>query len=99
MEDNGYPQPQSAFGQLFERYVNRVLVTTFILDGSDWIIYNRQDQDYATRLHAELGAKDICTSIGSAGFVASMERNDDESSGTCTAFEQATHEDILELQR
>ena len=77
-----------------------MLVTTFVLDGNDWLLYNHQDEACGTALEAELGRKDICTSIGSAGFIASMESNsDDTSSSVGTAFELATPEDIAELQR
>ena len=76
-----------------------MLVTTFILDGNDWLIYNQQDDNYATTLEGLLGEKDICTSVGSAGFISSMEPASDDSSGAGTAFEVATPEDITELQR
>ena len=99
LEDNGNPQPQSCFGQTFEKYIGRILVTTIILDGSDWIMFNRQDNTYATSLEAELGQKNIITSVGSAGFVASMEPNSDDSSGAGTVFEVATKDDLAELQR
>ena len=99
LEDNHNPRPQSCFGQTFEKYVGRILVTTIILDGSDWIIFNRQDNSYGTSLEAELGQKNIITSVGSAGFVASMEPNSEDSSGAGTVFEVATKEDVAELQR
>ena len=98
LEDNHNPAPQSCFGQTFEKYVGRLLVTTIILDGSDWLVFNRQDQDYATSLEADLGQKNIITSIGSAGFVASMESNSEKSSGAGTAFELATKADLEHLQ-
>ena len=99
LEDNHNPRPQSCFGQTFEKYVGRILVTTIILDGSDWIMFNRQDNDYATTLEAELGQKNIISSVGSVGFVASMEPNSEDSSGAGTAFEVATKEDIAHLKR
>ena len=100
LDDNHYPQPQSCFGQLFEKYIGRVLVTTIILDGSDFIMHNPQDTQYATRLHAELGEKTIFSSMGSVGFVSSMEVNSGESSsGITTEYEVATREDVAELQR
>ena len=98
LEDNHNPQPQSCFGQTFEKYVGRILVTTIILDGSDWILYNRQDNEYATTLEAELGQKNIISSIGTVGFIASMESNSDESSGAGTVFEVATKEDLGHLK-
>ena len=93
------PRPQSCFGQTFEKYIGRLLVTTIILDGSDWILFNRQDQNYGTNLEAELGQKNIVSSVGSVGFVASMEPNSEDSSGAGTVFEVATKEDVAELQR
>lgn len=98
LEDNGNPRPQSCFGQTFEKYVNRILVTTIILDGSDWILYNRQDYDYVTTLEAEFGQKNIMSSVGSVGFIASMESNSDDSSGAGTVFEVATKDDLERLQ-
>ena len=63
-------------------------------------MHNQQDTDYATRLHAELGEKNIISSMGSVGFVASMEVNSGESSsGITTEYEVATREDVAELQR
>lgn len=99
LEENDYPKPQGCFGQTFEKYISRILVTTIILDGSDWIMFNRQDNSYGTTLEAELGQKNIATSIGTAGFIASMEPNSDDSSGAGTVFEVATAEDVAELQR
>ena len=99
LEESRNPQPQSCFGQKFEKYVGRLLVTTIILDGSDWIMFNRQDETYATTLEAELGEKNIVSSIGTAGFISTMEPNSEDSSGAGTVFEVATKEDIAELQR
>ena len=98
LEDNHNPCPQSCFGQTFEKYVGSILVTTIILDGSDWIMYNRQENDYATTLEADLGQKNIITSVGTAGFIATMESNSDESSGAGTVFEVATKEDLGHLK-
>ena len=99
LEDNHNPRPQSCFGQTFEKYVGRILVTTIILDGSDWTLFNRQDNDYATTLEADLGQKNIISSVGSVGFVASMESTSDNSSGAGTVFEVATKDDLESLQR
>ena len=99
LEDNHNPRPQSCFGQTFEKYVGRILVTTIILDGSDWTLFNRQDNDYATTLEADLGQKNIISSVGSVGFVASMESNSDNSSGAGTVFEVATKDDLESLRR
>ena len=98
LEDNHNPQPQSCFGQTFEKYIGRVLVTTIILDGSDWILFNQQDQNYGTTLEAELGQKNIISSVGTAGFVSSMERDSEASSSAGTAFELATKADLKELE-
>ena len=63
-------------------------------------MYNPQDTSYATALHAQLGEKSIVTSMGSVGFVASMEVNSGESSsGITTEYEVATKDDVAELQR
>ena len=62
-------------------------------------MYNRQDNTYGTTLEAELGQKNIATSIGTAGFISSMEANSDDSSGAGTVFEVATKEDLEELTR
>ena len=76
-----------------------MLVTTIILDGSDWIMFNQQDHTYGTTLEAELGRKNIISSVGTAGFVSTMEENSDVSSGPSTVVEVATKADIAELQR
>ena len=99
LDDTDKPHPRSCFGQLFEEYVDNMLVTTFVLDGNDWLLYNHQDMEYGSSLENDLGQKDICTSVGSAGFISSMEPNSDDSSGAGTAFEVATPDDIAELQR
>ena len=98
LEDNHNPQPQSCFGQSFEKYIGRVLVTTIILDGSDWILFNLQDQNYGTTLEAELGQKSIISSIGTAAFVSTMEQDSEASSSAGTAFELATKADLKELE-
>ena len=51
LEDRGYPKPQGCFGQTFEKYIGRLLVTTIILDGSDWTLFNLQDMASYYKVH------------------------------------------------
>ena len=91
------PLPLSCFGELATEYVEKTLLTTFILDGADWLHFNNQDSP--SSLLQDLGQKTIEMSIGTAGFIASMEERSEPSSDEGTVFECSTPEDVAELQR
>ena len=86
--------PKTVFGQVAAEYVDNQLVTTFMTDSDGWTIVNDIDDVVAV---AVAERQDIM-SIGTAGFIASMEREDDDS-GASTVVEVASPEDLADLQR
>ena len=99
MRDDKNPMPASCFGQLAAEYIEKTLMTTFILDGADWLLFNQSSENFPTTLHQELGEKSIAMSVGTAGFITSMEASSDISSGAGTVHEFASPADIAELRR
>ena len=91
------PLPLSCFGELATEYVERNLLTTFILDEADWLHFGAQEA--SSSLLQDLGQKTIEMSVGTAGFIASMEERSEPSSDEGTVFECSTPEDVAELQR
>ena len=95
--------PASCFGQLRAEYVGEKLITTFILDGNDWLVDCNITDDFETDLEADLGSKDIVISAGTANFIASMESTDgndtEDSSDVGTVLDAVSSEDLKELQR
>ena len=93
------PLPLSCFGELASEYIERNLLTTFILDGADWLHFENQTSSSSSALLQDLGQKTIEMSIGTAGFIASMEERSEPSSDEGTVFECSSPEDVVELQR
>ena len=91
--------PASCFGQLASEYIEKTLMTTFILDGADWLLFNQSNENAQSSLHQDLGEKSIAMSIGTAGFISSMEVASDMSSGAGTVHEFASPSDMAELRR
>ena len=90
----GNPMPRTCFGQVAAEYVDNQLVTTFMMDSDGWTIVNDVDDVVAV---AVAERQDVM-SIGTAGFIASMERDDDDS-GASTVVEVASPEDLADLRR
>ena len=90
----GNPMPRTCFGQVAAEYVDNQLVTTFMMDSDGWTIVNDVDDVVAV---AVAERQDVM-SLGTAGFIASMERDDDDS-GASTVVEVASSEDLADLQR
>ena len=86
--------PRTCFGQVAAEYVDNQLVTTFMMDSDGWTIVNDVDDVVAV---AVAERQDVM-SLGTAGFIASMERDDDDS-GASTVVEVASSEDLADLQR
>ena len=102
LRDNLKSMPASCFGQLSSEYVGNILITTYILDGNDWLVDCNITEPFATELEADLGSKDIVISSGTANFIASMEKTEtdtEDDSDVGTVLDAASHEDIRELQR
>ena len=95
-----HAMPASCFGQLSAEYVGHILITTFILDGNDWLVDCNITEGFDTELEADLGSKDIVVSSGTAGFIASMEEHGSEdSSDVDTVLDAASPEDLKDLHR
>ena len=86
--------PRTCFGQVAAEYVDNQLVTTFMMDSDGWTIVNDVDDVVAV---AVAERQDIM-SVGTAGFIASMERDEDDS-GASTVVEVASPEDLADLRR
>ena len=87
--------PRTCFGQTSAQYLDNQLVTTFMCDTDGWTIVNDLDEVCAV-LNTE--RTDIM-SVGTAGFIASMELEDEDGSNAGTVLEVATPEDLKDLQR
>ena len=93
------PFPLSCFGELAAEYIERNLLTTFILDESDWLHFDGPTSSSNCELLQDLGQKTIEMSVGTAGFIASIEERSEPSSDEGTVFECSSPEDVAELQR
>ena len=84
--------PKTCFGRESSEYIDSQLVTTFMMDGDGWVIVNDIDD-----LVAQYERVNIM-SVGTAGFISSMERDEDDSEGG-TVVEVPTPEDMAEVQK
>ena len=87
--------PATCFGQVSAEYLDNQLVTTFMVDSDGWTIMNDYDDVCAVALSSRADAM----SVGTAGFIASMEHADDSGSDVGTVLEVASPTDLQELQR
>ena len=88
--------PATCFGQSSCEYIDGKLVTTFMIDSDGWTVVNDLDEVHAV---AVADRADIM-SAGTAGFIASMERDPNHSGSSAdTVLEVATVEDLAELNK
>ena len=89
------PMPATCFGQVSAEYLDNQLVTTFMVDTEAWTILNDMDDVCAVALSAHVNTM----SVGTAGFIASMEHEDSSGSDVGTVLEVASPEDLEDLRR
>ena len=89
----GNPLPKTCFDQVSAEYIDNKLVTTFMVDTDGWTIVNDVDDVVAV---AVAHRQDVM-SIGTAGFIASMEDELDGSGGT--VVEVASPAALADLQK
>ena len=87
--------PATCFGQVSAEYLDNQLVTTFMIDSDGWTIVNDHDDVCAVAL----SSRSDVMSVGTAGFIASMEHEDGSGSDVGTVLEVASPEDLQELQK
>ena len=88
--------PATCFGQSSCEYIDGKLVTTFIIDSDGWTVINDVDEVHAV---AMADRADVM-SVGTAGFIASMERDPNHSGSSAdTVLEVATPDDLAELNK
>ena len=86
--------PASCFGQTSSEYIGNQLVTTFMIDG-DMTIVNEHDDVHAVAVEE----KTVVMSAGTAGFIASMEHEDDSDNSNETVFEVATTAELARFKK
>ena len=95
--------PTQCFRQLSTEYDDNILITTYILDGNNWLVDCNITEPLESTLEADLSSKGIVISSGTASFIASMESADDAdsdiSSDVGTVLDAASPNDIREIRR
>ena len=91
--------PSTCFGIPSSEYVEGVMISTYVLDDSKWVLYNARDEECALARQVANADHEIQVSEGTVGFVTSMEPRDDDDSDIGTVCELASAADVAELRR